>query len=182
VVRMPSTQAAEFEISLHKIAPKFIGTRHPFVIPHSSQSRKKLLLDKMPKVRGSAWDSFKTAISGDWKKVGKKLVVVQGAEHSRLYPAKVASKDEKMGFRIDYGSVARDNPDKIKVSLQINSNAKSTALKEVLKSAPRGSHTIFAEAEIDTTETEQDKVEEMLEQLDAGLAAWDEDNCSKDRS
>jgi hypothetical protein len=130
----------------------------------------------MPKVRGSAWDSFKTAVLGDWKKVGKKLVVVQGAEHSRLYPARVASKDEKMGFRIDYGSVVRDNPDKIKLSLQINSNAKSNALKEVLKSAPRGSHTIFAEAEIDTTETEQEKVEDMLGQFDAGLAAWDEDN------
>lgn len=42
---------------------------------------------------------------------------------TRLYPPKGAGKDAKLGWRIDFGSVARDDPDKLKVVLQINSNA-----------------------------------------------------------
>jgi hypothetical protein len=65
--------------------------------------------------------------------------------------------------------VARDNPNNLKVVLQINSNAKSSALQEALKNAPRGSHTIFAEAEIDTTQSDEEKFADMLEQFDSGL-------------
>ena len=101
------------------------------------------------------------------------MVVVEGADHSRLYPPKVASKDAKMGWHIDYGSVARDNPDNLKVVLQINSKTKSSALQEALKNAPHRSYTIFAEVEIDTTQNDEERFADMLEQFDAGLEDYE---------
>jgi len=146
----------------------------PSITAFSYRRRFLYWFGEMSRLRGKAWTSFEKQIYGDWKKVGKKLVVVNGADHSRLYPPKGAGKDEKLGWRIDYGSVARDDPDKLKVVLQINSNAKSSALQEALKEAPRGSHTIFSSATIDTTQTEEEKFKDMMEQLGTGLEEYDE--------
>lgn len=121
---------------------------------------------------GKAWQNFKRDVNANPKRIGKKLVVIQGAEHKRLYPPRISSNDEKQGFRIDYGSVCRTNPNILKVILQINKNAKSSALQDALKRAPRGSHTILAEAKIDVRKNDVEKCEDMVEQLEAGLENW----------
>ena len=43
-----------------------------------------------------------------------------------------------------------------------------------MKEAPRGSHTIFSSATIDTTQTEEEKFKDMMEQLGTGLEEYDE--------
>ena len=77
----------------------------------------------------------------------------------------------KAPAKIDYGSVVRDDPDKLKVILQSNSNEKSYAQQEAWKS---GSHNIFSSATTDTTQSEEEKFEDMKEQLEtSGLKKYD---------
>jgi hypothetical protein len=124
---------------------------------------------KFPKfiVRGlKSWDKEKLAIQKETKRIGSKLVPVHGGGPTRIFPSQTAKHDENHGFRIDRGVQVHGDPNKMKVILQINREAKDPALKDIMKKAKRGTHTKIAEAIIDTTKPEKEKVDDMVSQFD----------------
>lgn len=68
------------------------------------------------------------------------------AEGSRLIPSKI--KDEQFQFRVDAGHY-NDNTKRLNVNLQVNSQAKSPALKDWVKK--NTTHEKLATATFDTT-------------------------------
>jgi hypothetical protein len=111
--------------------------------------------------RTRTWDAVKSEAVRNKKKTGEKLAVVKGGQGRRIIPATNA------GIRIDMGPVITNDPTKIKVYLQIDKNPKESALKELLKRSKRGTHSNFAEAIIDTTKPPEERVDDMLDQLEA---------------
>jgi hypothetical protein len=47
-------------------------------------------------------------------------------------------------------------------------------IREALKFAKRGSHSVVADAEVDTNLSDEEKVESMIEQFEEDLALWTE--------
>ncbi|KAF2746696.1 hypothetical protein M011DRAFT_444994 [Sporormia fimetaria CBS 119925] len=55
---------------------------------------------------------------------------------SRVYPARNPKNDAKYGIHVDKGEPVHDEPNKIRLKLQINSNADSTTLRDLAKKNP----------------------------------------------
>ena len=124
---------------------------------------------KFPKfiVRGlKSWDKEKLEIQKATKHIGNKLVPVHGGGPTRIFPSQAVKHDKKHGFRIDRGAQIHGDPNKMKVILQINREAKDPALQDIMKKAKRGTHTKIAEAIIDTTKPAKEKVDDMISQFD----------------
>jgi len=68
---------------------------------------------------------------------------------SRVFPARTAKHDQRYGIRIDKGEPVKGKPDTIRLHLQINSNAKSKTLRDLVK---EDSHKVISVADIDTTQ------------------------------
>jgi hypothetical protein len=87
---------------------------------------------------------------------------------SRVYPPQQPKKDEKFGIRIDKGEALGG---KVRLNLQINSNAAKKTLKDLAKR--NGSHKKYVTVEVDpnqdATEANMDKLEEeFLRGVDSG--------------
>ncbi|OCK91140.1 uncharacterized protein K441DRAFT_576312 [Cenococcum geophilum 1.58] len=78
---------------------------------------------------------------------------------SRVFPARTAKHDQRYGIRIDKGEPVKDKPNIIRLHLQINSNAKSKTLRDLVK---EDSHKVFSVADVDTT---QEVTEENLNKV-----------------
>jgi len=74
----------------------------------------------------------------------------------RLVPPKTSKNDESYQFRLDKGTGNR-------ISLQANSNAKESAVRNWIRKQPRGSHTTIAS--VDTTGKSENEVKEQLKAL-----------------
>lgn len=108
-------------------------------------------------------------------KIGEKLVVIPGAEGSRIWPAPSSANDVEYQLRIDRGSSIHNHPNHMKVYLQVNKEAKEGPLKSFVKASGRGTHANVAEAIIDTTKPSGEKVEDMVSQFEAVSESEDEE-------
>jgi len=78
----------------------------------------------------------------------------------RIFPSRTGKNDTALQLRYDAGEVVDG---KKKVNLQVNSQAKSAALKEYI-SNKKGTHANVASAEIDIN-TPEDKQEEAVQDM-----------------
>lgn len=80
---------------------------------------------------------------------------------SRVYPARDSKNDTKYGIRIDKGEAVHDQPNTLRLHLQINSNAESKTLRDLAKKDP---HRVVSTADITI---QQAPAEDNLESLEA---------------
>jgi hypothetical protein len=117
--------------------------------------------------KSKAWNKASENLLENQDKVGEKLVVIPGAEGTRIWPAKSPRNDAESQLRIDRGSTIHNLPNHMKVYLQVNKEAKEGSLKSFLKASDRGTHANVAEAVIDTTKSSGEKIVDMISQFKA---------------
>ena len=117
--------------------------------------------------RLKSWDKEKLAIQKETKHIGNKLIPVHGGGSIRIFPSQTAKHDENHGYRIDRGAQIHGDPNKMKIILQINREAKDPALQDIIKKAKRGTHT---KAIIDTTKSAKENVDDMVSQFDEHMS------------
>ena len=69
---------------------------------------------------------------------------------SRAYPAKGKKKDEAFGVRFDCGMVVKGQPNLVTMDLQVNADAKESALRSLARKY--GSHRKYVSLQVDTTQ------------------------------
>lgn len=120
-------------------------------------------------LKSKGWNKTIKTLLENKEKVGRKLVIIPGAEGTRIWPSKFAKDDAKSQFRIGRGATIKNLPSHMKVYLQVNKEAKDESLKAFIKASRRGTHAILAEATIDTRKADGEKVIDMVNQFNAAM-------------
>lgn len=92
-----------------------------------------------------------------------------GSPGRRIYPADTPKNNGEWEIRLDAGEARKDNPDLVAINLQINREAKTKGLKDLLRG--HGSHHTYATAWVNvkeppTTTTADKLVEDLVEDLE----------------
>lgn len=86
----------------------------------------------------------------------------------RIYPADTSKNNSKWEIRLDAGEPWQENPDYVAVNLQINREAKTKGLKDLVKK--NGTHHTYATAWVNVKEpATKEAADKLVDDLEASL-------------